>query len=529
MVAASELSIDTGASADEMAETIFGAGVKVTKATYSGDEDSSGIFSGGDKTSPGFAPSETGVILSTGKAVDVTNSSGEANQNTNTSTNTAGVDNDADFNVAAGQNTFDAAFIEAEFIPTGDTLTVQFVFGSEEYPEFVFSGFNDTIGVFVNGEAIEISVGAGQTSVDAVNSTNNSNLFVDNQNDEFNTEMDGFTVTLTLTATVKPGETNTLKIGVADAGDSVFDSNLLIAANSVQTSVIANDDFITNSNGSSAVFDLTANDENSGDGVLRITHINGVEVEAGDIVTLGTGEQIQLNQDGTITAIANSAQTSNTFSYTVENEDGVTDTAFVTYDTTVKCFAPGALIDAGCGLQPVETLRVGDLVRTRDDGLQPIRWITASATPATADDAAPVVIAKGALGNMRDLVVSPQHRMLIEGWRADLLFGEREVFACAKDLVNGDTIYRRPVEWQVYLHILLDRHSVIYAEGAATESFHPGGYGVEGLAAPARETLFATIPKLKHGPDSYGPTARCALKSYEARLINNTSVSAPIT
>ncbi|MGB0505900.1 MAG: choice-of-anchor L domain-containing protein [Pikeienuella sp.] len=520
------MKIDASATADEMAETIFGSGVKVVNASYSGDDRSSGIFSGADETSPGFAPSESGVILSTGRAADVTNSSGDANQTSNKSTNTQGINNDADFNAAANQNTFDAAFIEADFIPTGDTLTVQFVFGSEEYPEFVFSGFNDTIGVFVNGEALEISVGAGQTSVDAVNSVNNSNLFVDNQNDEFNTEMDGFTVTLTLTAKVNPDQVNTLKIGVADAGDSVFDSNLLIAANSVQTSVIANDDVISNSKGTAEVFDLLANDENSGDGVLQITQINGIDVVAGDIVTLGTGEQIQLNADGTITAIAISAQTTNTFSYTVENEVGVTDTAFVTYDTTIKCFTPGALIECATGARAVEDLRVGDMLRTRDDGLQAIRWIGASSVMAMRDEAAPIVITKGALGNRRDLVVSPQHRMLLTGWRAELLFGEREVFASAKDLVNGETIYRRPVEQQTYFHLLLDRHSVIYAEGAPTESFHPGEFAVEGLAPPARETLLAAAPRLRENPQGYGPTARCALKSYEARLYHRSGAAA---
>ncbi len=76
MVQASELSIDTGASATEMAQTIFGDGVTVVSATYSGSGYSSGTYSGGDTTSPGVTPGDTGVILSTGRARDFTNSSG---------------------------------------------------------------------------------------------------------------------------------------------------------------------------------------------------------------------------------------------------------------------------------------------------------------------------------------------------------------------------------------------------------------------------------------------------------------------
>lgn len=76
MVAASELAINIGASATAMAQEIFGDGVTVVGATYSGDSRSSGIYSGGDTTSPGVTPGDSGVIFSTGRAQDFTNSSG---------------------------------------------------------------------------------------------------------------------------------------------------------------------------------------------------------------------------------------------------------------------------------------------------------------------------------------------------------------------------------------------------------------------------------------------------------------------
>ena len=123
-VTASELTIDNRASATEMAETIFGDGVQVISASYSGDRNSSGIWTDGDAISPDATPSDTGVILSTGRVTDFTNSSGDPNVRSNTSTNTRGVNNDSDFNTLAGRATYDAAILEASFIPDGDTLTI---------------------------------------------------------------------------------------------------------------------------------------------------------------------------------------------------------------------------------------------------------------------------------------------------------------------------------------------------------------------------------------------------------------------
>ena len=133
MVDAAELPINTGATAQQMAEAIFGDDIQIGSVSFTGDPLASGIYSDGLATAPGFAPSDTGLILSSGDVRSVTNSTGEANQAEDTSTDLAGgIDGDADFNAAAGQDTFDAAFLEAEFIPRGDTLTMQFVFSSEE-------------------------------------------------------------------------------------------------------------------------------------------------------------------------------------------------------------------------------------------------------------------------------------------------------------------------------------------------------------------------------------------------------------
>jgi hypothetical protein len=339
MPTASELEINTDASAMQMAESMFGSGVEVKTASYTGAETASGIYSGADTTSPGLAPSDSGVILSTGNAESVTNSSGDVNTASDTTTNHGGA-GDADLTEIAGVRTYDASVFEAEFVPEGSYLTMQITFSSEEYLDWVDSGYNDAVGVFVNGEKAQLSIGDGDISIDNINNEDNSNLFVDNNAnaDLINTEMDGVTITMTLKAPVNPGEVNTIKIGIAHAGDSAYDSNLMIAADSVQTSLIANDDEIEVAEDYAKTVDLLDNDTTTSGGELTITAINGVPVAAGDTLILDTGEEITLNADGTVTVESTGEGGPNSFSYTVSDEDGVTDTAFVTMTTTAPCF-----------------------------------------------------------------------------------------------------------------------------------------------------------------------------------------------
>ena len=220
MPIASELPVDTSASAAQMADAMFGSGITVLNASYTGAKDASGIYSDGDTVASEITPSDTGVILSTGNVTDVTNSSGDVNTSSRTTTR-HGEAGDSDLTDLAGMQTYDAAVFEANFIPAGSTLTMQFVFSSEEYLEYVNKGFNDAVGVWVNGEQAELTIGSGDISIDNINDGSNQDLYVDNNqhDDTYNTEMDGFTITLTLTAPVKPGQVNSIKIGIADAGD----------------------------------------------------------------------------------------------------------------------------------------------------------------------------------------------------------------------------------------------------------------------------------------------------------------------
>lgn len=186
------------------------------------------------------------------------------------------------------------------------------------------------------------------------------------------------------------------------------------------------------------------------------------------------------------------------------------------------CFTPGVRLATARGLRDVVTMSVGDLVVTRDHGLQPVRWI-GRRTVAAAGRFVPVRIRAGTLmGLEADLLVSPQHRMLVQGYRAELLFGETEVLVAARHLVDGRRVTVEdggPGGQVIYIHLLFDAHEIVYAEGAATESFHPGPVGLSGLALDAREELFALFPDLRALPESYGAPARRTLRRHEAQLV----------
>ncbi|NBZ89190.1 choice-of-anchor L domain-containing protein [Stagnihabitans tardus] len=329
-VSASLLPITTHVLALQMAETMFGDGVKVVSASYEGDPKAAGIYDLGTKVSPGAVPSAQGVILSTGNATRFTNASGEANASASTSGQMAGVNGDAGMNAIAGVATWDAAFLSAKFVPVGDTLTMRLVFASEEYLEWVSSGYNDAVGIWVNGKKIALALGDGDISIDNINTKSNPNLFLNNGADAYNTEMDGLTVVLTLKAEVKPGEVNDIRIGIADAGDRIYDSALLIVADSVQTALIAVDDAVAVTAKGEVTAHLLDNDTVIGRKGVHITHLNDQEVVAGQVVKLGTGDLLRLNADGSVTVLAATAGTPVTFTYQIADDTGTADTGFVT-------------------------------------------------------------------------------------------------------------------------------------------------------------------------------------------------------
>jgi hypothetical protein len=517
-----ELTINSNASAIQMAQTIFGDGVTVVSASYSGERNSSGIYSNGDSISPQVTPSDSGVILTSGHVRNFTQGSGDPNRSGSTSYNSSGQNNNPQFNALVGNNTYDAAILTTNFIPTTDFLSIQFTFASEEYPEYSGSIFNDAVGIWINGEVVTSPI-VNIAQINSINQTANETLFVNNTADDYNTEMDGFTVTLSVLIPVNIGVVNTLTLGIADVADSNYDSFVLIAAESIQGEFIANDDFVTLNELQVAAIDVLGND-GDGVGVMVITHINGIPVVSGDTVTLSNGHQITLLPDGTlqITPPADlinlTGPVTANFSYTVENAAGITDTAFVSV-TTVPCFTTGTRIRSDRGDVPVETLEVGDLVETRDHGLQPIRWIGQRRVAARGAHA-PVAIEAGVFGNHGRLVVSPQHRVLITHWMAELMFGEDEVLVAARDLVNDCSVRVLDGGEVTYVHLLFDRHEIIWSEGLLTESFLPGPQVLSALEEDVRAEVLGLFPEICAQTNlGYGPSARAALRSYEARVL----------
>ncbi|MDH2327575.1 choice-of-anchor L domain-containing protein [Cereibacter sp. SYSU M97828] len=515
MVKAVKLPVDTNASATQMANAIFGSGTKVISAKYTGDAASKGIYSNGLSTSPGVLPSNTGVILSTGKADAFTTSATTANK-TQASTNTSGADNNPLLNAVAGTTTYDAAVLEATFVPDGSVLTMQIVFASEEYPEYVGGAYNDAVGIYVNGVRAELTVGNGDISINNINAAGaNRNLYKDNSAGAYNTEMDGFTVTLTLKAPVKPGVNNTIWIGIADAGDSGYDSNLVIAGKSVQTSIVAADDEVALKPGGTGIVDVLANDAGPLKTALTVTHINGIAVKAGDSVTLASGTVVKLLPNGTL-AFTPAGIGNEVVSYTVSDGSAASDTGFVNL-STIACFTAGTHLATPGGARRIEDLRPGDMVLTRDAGPQPLRWIGAS-TVAAEGRFAPVAIARDALGRHDAIEVSPNHRILIAGPRAQLLFGETEALAKARDLVNDLTVTRRTGGDVTYVHILFDAHQIVTANGLDSESYLPGPETMRGFDSATQDEILGLFPALDRGSFlGYGPAARIALKAHETR------------
>lgn len=196
---------------------------------------------------------------------------------------------------------------------------------------------------------------------------------------------------------------------------------------------------------------------------------------------------------------------------------------------TPICFVMGTLITTPRGEVAVEDLSAGDLVTTADAGAQPIRWIscTTHRWPGSPDKAKPILIPAGALGGgrpRRDLMVSPQHRMVIEGPQVEGMYNVPQVLAPAKGLTGlpgvRQMVGRRAV---TYFHILLDHHSIVAAHGALSESFLPGPTAMTMLQAVQRDEIHRLFPALRADPQTgYGALARPGLSPRQAEALIGT-------
>jgi Ca2+-binding RTX toxin-like protein len=386
-----------------------------------------------------------------------------------------------------------------------------------------------------DGSTIRILDSAGN-ALNFTNQTGNDGPFLDNDFHQPPTERWG-------DVTLEAGKTYTIEVRVwENAGGQVLSGTVTPpggVAEDLGTSDLvigpegeAGDDFLDGGAGSDLVFGGGGNDTiladqgdtlvgGDGDDLFLLQDILG----PGAAITITGGEGGETGGD-TLQLTADIGRDDITFTNTDDAAGGLSGSftvngTLVTFSEieNIICFTPGTRILTPRGERPVESLRPGDMVITRDHGPQPLRWTGRRTVPGLGRFA-PIRVAPHVLDGARaPLTVSPQHRFLFTGYKAELLFGCDEVFVSALHLVDGQAVTQTEQAAVTYIHLMFDRHEVILAEGAATESFHAGEVGLSAIAEGAREELFALFPELRSHPASYGPTARTCLRRHEARLL----------
>lgn len=193
----------------------------------------------------------------------------------------------------------------------------------------------------------------------------------------------------------------------------------------------------------------------------------------------------------------------------------------------VICFTPGTRILTPKGVLRIEDLREGNLVQTKDNGAQPIRWMgqrrMSGARLFAMPKLRPIRIRAGVFGMDEpdeDLLVSPEHRMLIKGPVARDLFNAPEVLAAARDLVDHERVsVDLSVREVTYVHMLLPQHEIVFANGVESESFHPANAALSTLDATDRARLSRMLPSVEDNPQSYGSFARRNLSPSEVAIL----------
>ena len=210
----------------------------------------------------------------------------------------------------------------------------------------------------------------------------------------------------------------------------------------------------------------------------------------------------------------------------LDSQGGVTGN-LVFENIEIVCFTPGTRIATPQGERLVETLREGDRVITRDNGIQEIRWIGQRTVTGPelrrAGHMQPILVRAGSLGNdlpERDMLLSRNHRVLVANDKTAFYFDDREVLVSSKHLTGLEGVDEVNVNMVTYIHFMFDQHEVVLSDGAWTESFQPGDYSLDGLGNAQRTEIFELFPELKTegGLKDY-PAARRALKKHEARTL----------
>ncbi|MBU2020380.1 MAG: choice-of-anchor L domain-containing protein, partial [Bacteroidetes bacterium] len=235
----SQLFTNVGQSPTSLVQNVLlGGGVSISNVTYSGSSTALGSFTTGNSN----LGLNSGIVLTTGTVLNT----GQGPHGPNNIDN-AGIDNGfpgsplLSSQIPGNPSTFNAATLEFDLVPYSDSVVFRYVFGSEEYPEFVGSKFNDVFGFFISGPGIvgqrniALTPNTSQVvSINNVNGNSNAQLYVSNAGGS-SIQYDGFTRVLTASSKVICGQTYHLKIAIADVNDGIYDSGIFLAANSLSS------------------------------------------------------------------------------------------------------------------------------------------------------------------------------------------------------------------------------------------------------------------------------------------------------
>ena len=322
------------------------------------------------------------------------------------------------------------------------------------------------------------------------------------------------------------------------------------------------------SNITSSGFRLTLQEEEAENGVHAAETIGWIAIQAGGDATSGTAtthngvdenvdvlglgatftdsvvlaETQTINGGDTATVVIDSQSNSDVGVFIEEEQSANNETGHVNEtvgiiafeDGLIPCFTTGTRILTPSGPVAIEQLKTGDLVETADSGPRKITWMGRQPleldTLAEHENLRPVRILTGALGHglpQRDLLVSRQHRMLISSQIAERMFGEREVLVAAIKLIEMPGIYVDEALHDVeYVHILLEGHEIVFAEGARTETLYTGAEALNALSPESRAEVLALFPELalrSSRPEAarYIPTGRRQERLVGRHLKNN--------
>ena len=375
------------------------------------------------------------------------------------------------------------------------------------------------------GEAYtgEIYVGTGTYDT--------SGLYLSNRNDNGGSTVSGV------------GTTHSTTVDMSFASNAGLDNaveNLSFWLNDID---MHNQHYIFGGN----VYDLPDNANDWQDQIQILAYdVNGVLLPASAITFSNVGSSIDVDlATGTLTANDNADIDNNNGQLTDTDPAGavqVTISAAVSHVSIVynnlktgnqfvgvsdltfdpsgvpACFTSGTMIRTPKGEVAIDELCVGDEVSTLDHGAQKILWIGKTKIKPTGD-LAPIYIAKGALGNHRELLVSPEHRMLLTDPKISILFDHEAMLASAKSLVDGVNIYEKSVGEVTYFHLMFDQHEIVFAEGAPSESFYLEAGSASGLVNDVKKELLALFPSLMTEIGQGFSPARPVLAPYEATLL----------